>query len=101
MPKTQPFDNYLAGYEEWFTQHRFVCLSEVEVEAIRHFVPEGKKRIEIGIGTGRFARPFRIKEGVEPSAAMREFAIQHGLTVYDGVAEALSKSRSSDRLSDV
>ena len=69
MPRTQPFDEHLDEYGEWFQQHRFVYLSEVE--AVRHFVPEGKKGIEIG--TGRFSLPLGIKEGVEPSGAMRKF----------------------------
>jgi len=86
MPRTQPFDKYLDEYEHWFDQHRFVYLAELE--AVRYFIPQGKKGIEIGIGTGRFALPLGIKEGVEPSAAMRKFAIQRGLTAHDGVAEA-------------
>jgi SAM-dependent methyltransferase len=87
MPKTQPFDEYPDEYEEWFETNRPVYLSEID--AVRHFVPAGKKGIEIGIGTGRFALPLGIKEGVEPSAPMREFATRQGLTVYKGVAEAL------------
>ncbi|MCL4707876.1 methyltransferase domain-containing protein [bacterium] len=87
MPRTQPFDQYLKEYEHWFEQHRLVYLSEVA--AVRHFIPAGKKGIEIGIGTGRFALPLGIKEGIEPSAAMREFASRQGLTVVAGVSEAL------------
>ena len=87
MPRTEPFDKYLNEYEEWFIEHRFVY--ESELEAVRHFIPQGKKGIEIGIGTGRFALPFGIKEGVEPSASMRNFAQQKGLKVYKGTAEEL------------
>lgn len=94
MPRTQPFDEYLDEYEEWFRRNRFEYLSEVE--AVRHFVPKGKRSIEIGIGTGRFALPLGIREGVEPSGAMRTVAIRHVLTVYDGVAEVQGK-KSDDR----
>lgn len=87
MPRTEPFDKYTKAYEAWFKKHLGVYLSEVE--AIRHFLPEDGRGIEIGIGTGRFAIPFGIKEGVEPSAAMRKFAARRGLSVYDGVAENL------------
>lgn len=87
MPRTEPFNLYLNDYEEWFEENKFVYQSELE--AVRHFIPQNKKGIEIGIGTGRFAIPFDIKEGVEPSEIMREFAIQKGLTVYDGIAEEL------------
>jgi len=87
MARTEPFDKYLNEYEEWFFEHRFVY--ESELEAVRHFIPAGKKGIEIGIGTGRFALPFGIKEGVEPSASMRKFVVQKGLTVYEGTAEEI------------
>jgi ubiquinone/menaquinone biosynthesis C-methylase UbiE len=87
MARTEPFDKYLNEYEEWFIEHRFVY--ESELEAVRHFIPVNKKGIEIGIGTGRFALPFGIKEGVEPSASMQEFALQKGLKVYEGTAEEL------------
>jgi ubiquinone/menaquinone biosynthesis C-methylase UbiE len=87
LPRIKPFEKYLNEYEEWFENHRYAYLSEVK--AVRHFIPNGKKGIEIGIGTGRFALPFGIREGVEPAKAMREFSKQLDLVVYDGVAEKL------------
>jgi SAM-dependent methyltransferase len=87
MARTEPFDKYLDDYEEWFNEHRYVY--ETELQAVRNFIPKDKKGIEIGIGTGRFALPFGIKEGVEPSLSMRNFAAQKGLTVYTGTAEEL------------
>jgi SAM-dependent methyltransferase len=87
MAKTQPFDEYPDEYEMWFENHLYVYLSEVE--ALRSLIPRWKKGVEIGVGTGRFAHPFGIKEGVEPSKAMRRLALRKGLKVRDGVAEAL------------
>lgn len=87
MARTEPFDKHLNEYEEWFEEHKYVY--ESEVEAVRQFIPAGKKGIEIGIGTGRFAIPFKIKEGVEPSVSMRDYSIRLGLTVYNGTAENL------------
>jgi ubiquinone/menaquinone biosynthesis C-methylase UbiE len=87
MARTEPFDKYLDEYEEWFKENKFVY--ESELEAVRHFIPQNKKGIEIGIGSGRFALPFGINEGVEPSTAMQNFAIKKGLKVYDGIAEDL------------
>ena len=87
MPGTEPFNKYSDEYEEWFEENRLVY--ESELEAIRYFIPKNKKGIEIGIGTGRFALPFDIKEGVEPSSVMRNLALKKGLKVYDGIAEAL------------
>jgi len=93
MAKTEPFDKHLNDYEEWFEEHKYVY--ESELEAVRHFIPKKKKGIEIGIGTGRFAIPFGIKEGVEPSGGMRYLAIYKGLDVYKGTAEELPLSDKS------
>jgi len=87
MARTEPFDKYLTDYEEWFNEHKYVY--ETELQAVRNFIPKEKKGIEIGIGTGRFALPFGITEGVEPSSAMRNFAAKKGLTVHAGTAEEL------------
>ncbi|MEJ2494130.1 MAG: class I SAM-dependent methyltransferase [Ignavibacteriaceae bacterium] len=87
MARTEPFDKYLDEYEQWFEEHHFVY--ESELEAVGQFIPKSGKGIEIGIGTGRFALPFGIKEGVEASCVMRHFAMHKGLEVYDGIAEEL------------
>jgi len=87
MARTEPFDKYLNDYENWFEDHKYVY--ESELEAVRHFIPINQKGIEIGIGTGRFAIPFNIREGVEPSGSMRDYSLRLGLTVYDGTAEEL------------
>jgi SAM-dependent methyltransferase len=87
MPRTEPFDQHPVEYEKWFNKHKYVY--ESELKAVRRFIPVGKKGIEIGIGTGRFAIPFGIKEGVEPSPAVGYLAIIKGLEVYKGIAENL------------
>ncbi len=87
MAKTKPFDEHLVDYEQWFFDNHYVF--ESELEAIRRVIPATGKGIEIGIGSGVFAAPLGIKEGVEPSKAMREKAAERGLRVIDGVAEKL------------
>jgi ubiquinone/menaquinone biosynthesis C-methylase UbiE len=95
MARTEPFDKYLNEYEEWFIENEYVYKSELE--AVRHYIPKNNKGIEIGIGTGRFALPLGINEGVEPSSAMRNFAVHKGLKIYNGIAENLPlKDKSYD-----
>lgn len=95
MARTQPFDEHLEAYEDWFRKHFYVY--ESELEAVRHFIPYNKRGIEIGIGTGRFAVPLKIREGVEPSQRMREHSTKLGLKVYPGTAERLPlESQSYD-----
>jgi SAM-dependent methyltransferase len=59
------------------------------LNAIKNLIPLGKKGIEVGIGSGLFAKPLKIKEGVEPSEKMRKLAKQRGLQVIDGIGENL------------
>ncbi|MEJ2720450.1 MAG: class I SAM-dependent methyltransferase [bacterium] len=87
MPKIAPFDQYPNEYDRWFEDHRWAYLSELA--AVRHFIPAGKRGIEIGIGTGRFALPLGIREGVEPSPVMRSISKRNGLLVFNGTAEKL------------
>ena len=90
MAKTKPFDENIKQYEEWFIKNEFVYQSELN--AIKSLIPLGKKGIEIGIGSGLFAKPLGIKEGVEPSQKMRKLAQTRGLQVINGVGEELPLS---------
>ncbi len=87
MPKTKPFDEYLNEYEEWFVQNSAVYFSELK--AIKNISRVPENAVEIGIGSGLFAKPLGIKTGIEPSGAMREKAKERGINVVDGVAENL------------
>ena len=81
------FEEAAVEYDEWFEAHKWVYQSEVE--AVRKFIPETGKGIEIGVGTGRFSIPFGIKVGIEPARAMAEIARKRGIHVYEAKAEHL------------
>ena len=87
MAKIRSFEKYHQDYEKWFEQHPYVY--ESELKAVEHFIDPSKRVVEIGIGSGRFAEPLGIKEGVEPSYEMRKIAHQRGLDARFGVAEQL------------
>ncbi|MDA3780631.1 MAG: class I SAM-dependent methyltransferase [Bacteroidales bacterium] len=87
MPKTTAFDNYSDEYENWFTRNHFVFQSELE--AVKKAMLDTGDGIEIGIGSGIFAKQLGIKEGVEPSDAMRKKAVEKGINAINGVAENL------------
>ena len=74
------FEEAAVEYDEWFETHKWVYQSEVA--AVRKFISETGKGIEIGVGTGRFSIPFGIKVGIEPARAMAEIARKRGITVY-------------------
>ena len=68
MSKIKPFDQYFERYENWFTENEYVYQSELA--AVSHFIPQMQKGVEIGIGSGQFASPLKIKIGIDPSKSM-------------------------------
>jgi len=93
MPKTAPFDNFPDEYDNWFVTNKFAFQSELN--AIKKVLPVRGKGIEIGVGSGIFAEPLGISEGIEPSRAMRENAKQRNIRAIDAVAENLPYSDKS------
>lgn len=90
MLKTEIFDKYVEDYEAWYDKYPEVY--ESELAAIREQflkLPENIRGIEVGIGTGRFAQPLGIKEGIEPSEEMAKKAVSRKIEVLKGVAEYL------------
>jgi len=90
MLQTEVFNENVKAYEAWYKKYPKVYLSEVA--AIKEQLlklPENIKGIEVGLGTGRFAEPLGIKEGIEPSSEMGKKAMKRGIEVMDGVAERL------------
>ncbi|UCC69111.1 MAG: class I SAM-dependent methyltransferase [Armatimonadota bacterium] len=49
----------------------------------------GGRRLEMRVGTGRFAQALGVKEGVDPSVSMLQFARQRGVRTRRGWGENL------------
>ncbi len=81
------FDRLAMDYDQWFEAHPPAYQSELA--AVRRFLPEASKGIEIGAGTGRFCVPLGIPLGVEPSARMAAIARSRGVQVIESLAENL------------
>lgn len=90
MAKIVPFENHAIAYEAWFDNHP--DLYAAELQTLREIVDGCTNGIDIGMGSGRFALPLGITEGIEPSQAMRHIALSKGLHPIDGVAESLPYS---------
>jgi SAM-dependent methyltransferase len=87
MPRVSPFEENAYRYDSWFLKHPWVY--DAELRAVKAMVPVAGRGLEVGVGTGRFAQPLEIRDGVEPSSRMREIARRRGIRVVGGVAEAL------------
>ena len=87
MARISPFEKYAEQYERWFEKNCRVY--EAELRAVKAMMPTVGSGVEIGVGTGRFAGLLGIKNGVEPSKRMRDFARKRGIRALKGVAEKL------------
>lgn len=90
MIQATPFEENIERYEAWFEKYPHIYRSEIlAIEDHLQQLPENIKGIEIGLGTGRYAKPLGIKEGIEPSRNMREIAMGKGIDVMNARAEQL------------
>ncbi|MGM1055732.1 MAG: class I SAM-dependent methyltransferase [Bacteroidota bacterium] len=87
MEEVDAFNRAAEDYDKWFDTHADWFSSELA--ALKMAVPKSGKGIEIGVGTGRFARELGIKTGVEPSENMAALASERGIEVLSGYAEDL------------
>jgi len=87
MAKIEPFEKHLENYEQWFLDNPRAYVSEIQ--AVKSLLPTAGEGLEIGVGTGRFAAPLKIRRGVEPSKRMAAVARRRGVEVTTGTAEKL------------
>jgi ubiquinone/menaquinone biosynthesis C-methylase UbiE len=84
---SQVFDEHAEAYDRWFDVHADIY--QAEINAVRHFMPPTGRGLEVGVGTGRFAAPFGITLGVEPSLHMARIAQTRGIAVCQALGEQL------------
>ena len=89
MLKTLQFNEQEGEYEQWFEEYPFVFQSEVA--AMREQLPSTPDsfRLEVAIGTDRFAKALRISEAAEPAPNMRVQAEKSGISIRDAEPEYL------------
>ena len=93
MPRTTPFESHHRRYDDWFERHAAAYQSELL--AVRALLPWQGLGLSIGVGTGRFAAPLGAQLGIDPVPEMLAYAANRGVTVVQGVAEALPFANSS------
>ena len=89
MTNDLPFKHLVASYEAWFDEYPYVF--RTEVAAIKKIWPEidGMISLEIGSGTGRFAKELGIKECIDLSPDMAAVAEARGVNTRLGFADDL------------
>ncbi|HEY91391.1 MAG TPA: methyltransferase domain-containing protein [Dehalococcoidia bacterium] len=76
-----PFDGLAADYDTWFDEAGEMVF-ETELRSLKQVLPSLQKPwLEIGIGTGRFARALGIETGIDISIGMLEIAARRDMKV--------------------
>jgi len=92
---SSPFDNLASEYDSWFDGDG-KPIFDIEVEAFRNILPLlPKPWLEIGVGSGRFARALGIENGIDPSYKFVEMARARGINASIGRGENTSFERES------
>lgn len=86
MLRNKAFIQNTDRYDEWFDRNSIAY--ECELKAFHKLNITGKS-IEIGVGTGKFAKPLGIKLGIEPTPQMFVKAKELGIDIIQGTAEDL------------
>ncbi len=89
------FDRFAERYDSWYDRNREWFLKEVEL--IRRVAGKFELGLEVGVGTGRFAKELGIRYGIDLADAMLKLAKSRGIEVIKADAKNLPfKDKSFD-----
>ncbi len=86
-PRSEVFERLPERYDTWFERHPDAYAAELV--ALRKVILPFNRGLEVGVGSGRFARPLGFRWGVDPALALLVRARNRGLRVIRGTAEDL------------
>jgi SAM-dependent methyltransferase len=90
------FEEYADAYDRWFDTPEGRVLFEIEIETIRLLMKNLESPfLEIGVGSGRFAKELGIEFGVDPATKLLEIALNRGIKVRMARGENLPFENSS------
>ena len=95
--KIRVFDSLVSDYDAWFEKEgRLIFASEVE--ALRQVLPLlPEPWIEVGVGSGRFAKALGTDIGLDPSCKLLEMARCRGVSVFLGRGEEMPFKKCTDK----
>ena len=88
--QSNPFDKLTARYDAWYDSDQGSNIFAIEVACLRELLGDGGgKWLEVGVGTGRFAKELGVVDGLDPSLPMLGVAATRGLRGVAGGGESL------------
>lgn len=90
MPASSAAGRDAAAYDAWYDSPTGRPILATEVAALRPLIEVfAQPRLEIGVGTGRFADLLGVRFGLDPSRDALMFARRRGVLVANAVGEAV------------
>ncbi len=87
---TYLFDREAHRYDAWYDEPEGAGLYAAELETLRPLIREtDSPRLEIGVGTGRFAAPLEMEYGIDPAVAPMRIAAGRGVACVAATGEDL------------
>lgn len=84
------FDALADRYDAWYDTAEGAAILREELACLHQVCPERCGRwLEVGVGTGRFASGLGVREGIDPSPKMMQYAAARGIRTVLGTAELL------------
>jgi len=87
MPTNSPFQEYSEKYDLWYERNPLLYASELE--CVKKVLRASGRKLEVGVGTGRFAAPLKVGWGIDPAPAMLARARARGVKVIQARGEEL------------
>jgi ubiquinone/menaquinone biosynthesis C-methylase UbiE len=87
IPSRRVFEDYAGDYDRWFEEHQDTW--QAQQRTLRKALPDRGQGLEIGVGSGRFAVPFGIRCGIDPTRKLAKMAMHRGIEVVRGEGEHL------------
>jgi len=91
----EKFNRYAGDYDRWYDTH--APAFDSELAALKKVIPVTGTGLEVGVGTGRFARALGIQYGVDPAPGMVKQARLRGIKALEARGDTLPfKNRTFD-----
>ncbi|MDA8040211.1 MAG: class I SAM-dependent methyltransferase [Actinomycetota bacterium] len=90
VPVGSAFEDLAARYDAWYDMASGRKLFDLELRCLRPLLSgTGPPRLEVGVGSGRFATALGIEVGLDPARAPLDLAARRGVRVVQGAGEQL------------
>jgi ubiquinone/menaquinone biosynthesis C-methylase UbiE len=89
MNEISPFDSLFLVYDRWFEEEGKLIF-QIESQAFEKILPDlPRPWVEVGVGSGRFARVLGVNYGLDPALNMLKLARERGIKILQARGERI------------